>query len=378
MAAKLPMIRTSERGDFKECPWYWYQHWVLVLTSRHTPTWSWFGTAVHVALSVRYPVGKRRGSVADVLDAFDGALGEEERRVYAEGNEMDPDEVHDARELGRAMLVGYMQHYGRDQAWQVVHNEQSFQIYVPHPDKPNRYIAMYCGTWDLVVWDLVDKCYRIVDHKTRRGFPSDWSFYDLNDQGGSYLWVAPEVLRHKGIFGPKDKLDGIVFNCLKKAMPDERIRDSNGIARNKPKKEHYLAAFTQGKQSSSLAINPRMKLEEMERVAKEHGYVVLGEPSAKQPAPLFHRYTSHRTEAERVSQARHVIAEARHMTLLRQGKLPLYKHPTEACPRCPLFEMCQLDERDPAEAQAYARSMLTTNNPYAEHERLMARDGITL
>lgn len=335
--AKLPMIRTSERGDFKECPWYWYQHWVLGLTSPNVPTWSWFGTAVHMALSVRYPVGKRRGSEADTLDAFDAALGEEERRIYGEGYELDPDDVHDARTLGRAMLLGYIRYYGRDAAWQVVHNEQPFQIYVPHPNKPDRFIAVYCGTWDLVVWDLVDKCYRIVDHKTRRGFPGDWSFYDLNDQGGSYLWVAPEVLRHKGIFGPKDTLDGIVFNCLRKAMPDERPRDSKGQALNKD-----------------------------------------GTVSKRQPAPLFYRHTSYRTDAERVSQARHVIAEARHMTLLRQGTLPLYKHPTENCPRCPLFDMCMLDEKDPAEAQEYARTMLVTGNPYAEHERAMARDGITI
>lgn len=378
MAARLPMIRTSERGDFKECPWFWFNHWVIGLSSPRVPTWSWFGTAIHIALSVRYQPGKKRASVTDVLDAFDAALGDEERRIYGEGYELDPDDVHDARELGRAMLVGYMQHYGRDQAWHVVHNEQPFQIYVPHPTKPNRYTALYCGTWDLVVWDLVDKCYRIVDHKTRRGFPSDWSFYDLNDQGGSYLWVAPEVLRHKGIFGPKDTIEGIVFNCLRKAMPDDRPRDANGIVRNKPKKEHYLAAFAAGKGGSQLAVNPRATLAQLEQLALDHGYRVLGEPSMKQPAALFERYTSHRSEPERVSQARHVIDEARIMTLMRQGKLPLYKHTTENCPRCPLFDMCQLDEKDPEEAQAYAATMLVRTDPYAEHRRAMQRDGITI
>jgi hypothetical protein len=369
---RLPLIRTSERGDFKDCVWYWYHHWVEGLTSPHIPTWSWFGTAIHIALSVRYQPGKKRASVADVLAAFDEAVGEEVRRMYTEGIEPDDEEIHDGRELGRAMLIGYFQQYGRDQAWHVVHNEQPFQIYVPHPERAGRYIALYCGTWDLVVWDLVDKCYRIVDHKTRRSFPSDWSFYDVNDQGGSYLWVAPEVLRHKGIFGPKDSLDGIVFNCLKKAMPDERPKDAQGVYRNKPKKEHYITALAR------VGATAKMKLDELEGLAREHGLIVLGEPSLKQPGPLFYRHTSHRTEAERVKQAEHVIAESRHMTLVRQGKLPLTKHRTEACPRCSLFDMCQLDERDPAEAREYARTMLVTGNPYAEHERAMARDGITL
>jgi hypothetical protein len=369
----LPMIRTSERGDWKDCQWYWLQHWVNGWTSPHSPTWSWFGTAIHVALSVRYQPGKKRASVADVLAAFDEALNGEVRRMYTEGIEPDEEEMVDARELGRAMLIGYMQHYGRDQAWYVVHNEQPFQIYVPHPTKPDRYIAMYCGTWDLVIWDLVDKCYRIVDHKTRRSFPQhDWSFYDLNDQGGSYLWVAPEVLRHKGIFGPEDRLDGIVFNCLRKAMPDERPKDEQGIYRNKPKKEHYVTALAR------YGAHTKMKIVELEAMAGANRVKVLGEPSLQQPGPLFHRYTSHRDEGERVAQAQHVIDESRIMTLQRRGVLPVTKHPTEACPRCPLFDMCQIDEKDPAEAQAHARATLVQQDAYAEHRRAMQRDGITL
>jgi hypothetical protein len=372
MAARLPMIRTSERGDFKDCQWYWLHHWVYGLGSPRVPTWSWFGTAIHIALSVRYQPGKKRASVADVLSAFTEALDGEVRRLYTEGIEPDEEEIHDAEVLGKAMLIGYMQHYGRDQAWHVVHNEQPFQIYVPHPTKPRRYLALYCGTWDLVVWDLVDKCYRIVDHKTRRSFPQDWSFYDVNDQGGSYLWVAPEVLRHKGIFGPDDKLDGIVFNCLRKAMPDERPKDALGIYRNQPKKEHYVTALAR------YGAHTRMKIVDLEALAELHKVRVLGEPSLKQPGPLFYRHTSYREEVERVKQARHVMNEARQMSLVRRGVLAPTKNRSENCPRCQLFDMCQIDEKDPDEAQEYARAMLVHTNPYAEHERAMSRDGITL
>lgn len=373
----VPLIRTSERGDFKECPWKWYHSWVLGLTTRRVPTWSWFGTAWHKAMEVRYPVGRKRVHIADVIDAFVEAVGDEERRVWTAGGEIDEEEVVDGKELGIAMLKGYVDYYGLDQRWQVIHTEQPFQINVPHP-VTGKLIAVYCGTWDLLVWDLQDKCYRLVDHKTRKAFKADWSFYDLNDQAGSYLWVAREVLLHKGLIKKKDVIDGIVFNMARKAMPDERPRDSNGIARNKPKKEHYLAAFAAGKGSTQLAVSPKLRLEQLEKLALEHGYEVLGEPSMKQPGPLFERYTTYRTDYERVNQGRKVIDEARHMNVVRRGKMPLLKHVTEDCPRCPFFEMCQLDEKDPQAAQGYAATMLVRRDPYADHREAMARSGVTL
>ena len=60
---KPPLIRTSERKDFKRYPWYWREHWVKGLSSRRVPTWSWFGTAIHKGLEARYPEGAVRGSV---------------------------------------------------------------------------------------------------------------------------------------------------------------------------------------------------------------------------------------------------------------------------------------------------------------------------
>lgn len=377
VASRVPLIRTSERGDFKECPWKWYHSWVLGLSTRRVPTWSWFGTAWHKAMEVRYPVGLKRVHIADVIDAFVEAVGDEERRVWTAGGEIDEEEVVDGKELGVAMLKAYVDYYGLDQRWQVIHTEQPFQIDVPHP-VTGKLIAVYCGTWDLLVWDRQDKVYRLVDHKTRKAFKLDWSFYDLNDQGGSYLWVAKEVLVHKGLLEPKDVIDGITFNMARKAMPDERPRDVNGIARNKPKKEHYLAAFAEGKGSTQLAVSPKLRLEQLEQLAREHGYQVLGEPSMKQPAPTFARYTTYRTDYERVNQGRKVVDEARHMAVVRRGKMPLLKHVTEDCIRCQFFEMCQLDEKDPQAAREYAATMLVRRDPYADHRESMARSGITL
>jgi hypothetical protein len=365
----VPLIRTSERGDFKTCQFLWYHHWVRGLSSPRVPTWSWFGTAIHKALEVRYPPGIKRAPLADVLAAFEAACMGEDRRIREAGGDIDDEAWHDGLELGKAMLTGYVKHYDQDSRWEVIHTEQSFQIDVRHP-VTGRLIAVYCGTWDLFVWDRIDKVYRLVDHKTRAQFKQDWQFYDLNDQGGSYLWVAPEVLRHKGLLGKNDHIDGIVFNMLRKAMPQPTAED--GIRYNMPKKPDFMSALA----NAGVVPGPRTSLKALAVLAKEHSLDVKGAPRAVQPSPLFARYTTRRGMEQRVNQGRKVLAEATHMDLVRRGRLPILKHPTEDCIRCPLFDFCQLEELDPEEAEAYAASMLVVRDGYADHRAAMQEGGI--
>lgn len=367
----VPLIRTSERGDFKSCQFYWYWHWERGLSLPSVPTWSWFGTAWHKAMEVRYPVGLKRGKLPDVLDAFLEACDNEHRRVYEKGGDLDDEEVHDGLELGKAMLTAYVHHWGEDSRWEVLHTEQPFQIDVRHPTT-GRLIAVYCGTWDLFVWDRIDKVYRLVDHKTRASFKKDWSFYDLNDQGGSYLWVAPEVLQHMGLLKKGDVIDGIVFNMARKAMPQPTAED--GIRYNLPKKSHYVQALT-GVDGWTAAELGKKKVVDLDSIAAANFIGVRGDARAVQPAPNFERYTTRRAPEQRVKQGLKVIDEARHMDLVRRGKLPILKHPTEDCVRCPLFDFCQLDEQDPAEALAYAASMLVKRDPYTDHREAMQENG---
>lgn len=367
-------MRTSERGDFKSCQFYWFHHWHRGLGSPTVPTWSWFGTAIHKALEVRYPVGTKRRPLPEVLEAFEDACDGEHRRIWERGGDLDDEDVHDGIELGKAMLTGYVKHYDQDSRWQVIHTEQPFQIDVRHP-RTGRLITIYCGTWDLLVWDRVDKVYRLVDHKTRAQFKQDWSFFDLNDQGGSYLWVAPEVLVKLGLISKKDVIDGIVFNMLRKALPQPTAED--GIRYNLPKRHHYEAALqAAAKEAGWVKPHPKTSVKKLAEMAAAAGLEVKGDPRAVQPTPLFRRYTTYRGAEQRVNQARKVIAEATQMDMVRRGVLPITKHPTEDCPRCPLFDFCQLDELDPAEAEAYARTMLVKRDPYEDHREAMQQGGV--
>lgn len=328
------MLRTSERNDFKRCPFLWHTTWVRGLRSRREPTWAILGSAIHKGLETRYlPGGKSRGSVAEMLEAFEEYLGREERRVYTEGLEIEDTDIVDMRTLGRAMLVGYAQFFGKDTHWKVLHTEQPFQINVPHP-KEDRVLVVYCGTWDMVVWDLLDKVYKVVDHKTRKSVPTNLDFYTINDQAGSYLWVAPEILKYLGLIKKKDVIEGLVFNILKKKMPDERPTNAAGESLNKN-----------------------------------------GSVSLTQPAPLFIREPVYRRPSERVTQAQRVQSEALAMEMMIDGTLPIWKTPTEECTRCPIFDYCQLHEQDVDEAEEYAAATMTTRDPYRDHREDFAEKG---
>jgi hypothetical protein len=327
------LLRTSERGDFINCQWYWQQHWHLGWSPRRAPTWSWFGIAIHRALEVRYPVGTKRGSYLDVISAFEEALGDQVRRMPA-NSQPDDEEMVEATELGRAMLKGYIDHYGRDKHWQVLHTEQPFQIDVF--DAKDRLLVVYCGTWDLLIYDLVDKVYRLVDHKTAKQF-GGWEWLTINTQAGSYLWVAPEVLKAKGIFTGKEKIDGIIFNYLKKAMPDSRPVNAAGEAVNKD-----------------------------------------GSVSKVQPAPRFHREQTWRAPVERVNQYKHVVRESVQINLVRKGKVEPTKHVTKDCVRCPLFDPCQLHEQGD-DWRHMMESLYIKRDGYADHrEAMQDHDGIHL
>lgn len=347
--------------------------WVKGLGTRRAPTWSWFGIAIHRGLEVRYKPGTKRAPISDMIDAFEESCHNEIRNIYTAGGEIEDEEVVDGVQLGKAMLLGYAKEYREDDDWEVIHSEQSFQIDVPHPTKKNRTLAVYCGTWDSLWRHRTTKELWLVDHKTRKQFPTNWSFYAINDQAGSYLWVAPEVLHELGIINKKkDKIEGIIFNALRKHLPDNRPLDGAGRARNKPQKLDYYEALQE-----TRTLNPRRlpSLARLAEMAREDDIIVLGKVSLTQPAPLFHREEIERYQSERVAQARRVQSEVMWMNRIRSGKSAAFKTPTEDCVRCPIFEVCEADEQNPLEAEELAQTLLMKVDHYEGHRKDMERTG---
>lgn len=367
-----PLLRTSERKDWRRCPWLWEQTWLNSMRPIRQPTWSWFGTAWHIAMETRYPVGRKRGRINDCIEAFEAAVGEQRGRVYHELDEVQEQEWSDALTLGRVMIQEYCQHYGDESDKEVIHTEAPFQIDVPHPTKPGKVITVYCGTWDLLWWDRVKKEYWLVDHKTAKQLPQPM-FLDLDDQAGSYLWVAKRVLVHKGLLKKRDHIEGITFNYAKKAPPDPRPIGPDGMARNKPQKAHYQASL----EAADVDIPPRATVAALAALAEQHELVVYGDVSAIQPTPRFLRHDTYRNPHQQVAQARRVQDEAKVMDLQRRGKLPIWKNPSKDCGTCALFEACDAHERG-EDWQAVLAATHRKDDVYADHREAMERGGIEL
>jgi len=326
-------------------------------------------------MEVRYPVGRKRGKLVDMIDTFEAAVGQQRGRIYTELDETSEVEITDALELGKVMLQQYVLHYGDETEWEVIHTEAPFQIDVPHPTKPGKTVVVYAGTWDLLAWNRRTKEFWLWDHKTAKVLPStNPRFLELDDQGGSYLWVAKEVLLHKGLLKKKDHIEGITFSYARKAMPDNRPLDASGVARNKPQKTHYVEAL----EAAGVELPARTPtLPVLHLMAVQADLTVLGDVSALQPTPRFVRHDTYRNEVQQVAQARRVQQEAGVMALQLKGKLPIWKNPTKDCGTCAIFEACESHERG-EDWQAVLATTHHKDDVYADHREAMERSGIEL
>lgn len=340
------LLRTSERKDFRTCEWLWWEHWVGGVSPRRNPTWSVFGTAWHLAMEYVYQPGIRRGrgDYLDACDLFIESLDDAGRKVGVDDwEEIENEEIEQsttkiipARELGPKMLLNYWDKYGPEREWKIIHTEQPFQINVPMPNGPRgSVLVVYAGTWDLLAWHERERRYWLWDHKSCKQFP-DLRMLDLDDQAGSYLWVAKKVLLHKGLLERKDKISGIIFNYAKKHPGDDRPRNARGEALN---------------QNGTVS----------KRLATE----------------IFLRYPAIRTPETQVKQAKRVQNEAMRMRMIRNGELSVIKNPNKDCGRCVLFDLC--DAHENGDDWEYLRdTMYVRRDMYADHRVDMERSGIEL
>lgn len=363
----LPILRTSERRDFKRCPQRWWWAWREGLRPKKESFGPlWFGTGIHLGFEHWFVPGRVRGVDARVTFAkfvddqvahvktrvADGDTGEETLARWVE-----------AGELGKAMFDGYIKEYGHDEDWEVIAVEHPFQVTIPRPGTREG-VVVYAGTFDLVARRISTGDIYLWDHKTAASIQV--GHLPLDDQAGSYWALAGTVLRRAGLIGPKERIRGIVYNFLMKAEADERPRNEDGLACNKPKKEHYVAQLI-GVDGWEEADLKKKKLEELESIAAANMLVVFGEVSKSQPAKRFHREVVLRTQRERRKQIERIGAEAVVMDLYRRGDLPLIKNPTKDCQwDCSYREMCELDENG-GDVEEYKDMVFKQEDPYAAH-----------
>lgn len=316
----LPILRTSERSAFKRCMFKWYLEYRMGYRPRTKDADAlWFGIGIHEALAQWYRKGNRRG--IHPADFWEQWAGEEINfaKTYLDDTFDEPAWM-DAKELGIAMLEQYIDYYGRDDSWSIIAVEQPFRVRITREGVP---VAYFASRWDGVLRSLEDGKIYLLEHKTASQIVT--AYLELDDQGGSYWAVASQLLRAKKILKPDEQISGIIYNFLRKAMPDERPVDEQG-----------------------------------QRLNKDNSV------SKRQPPQPFVRTMVERSPKEQSTQLSRIADEVAVMNAVREGIIPVTKTPTKDCTWCPFWIPCGLHERGSEAYETVLRNNYVQIDPYQD------------
>lgn len=377
-----PKIRASERVSFQRCQqaWWWRHREGLHRKDKTKADALWFGTGIHLALALWYcgPKLKRGPEPAETWEKY----ASEMEMAYIRTDDPDDETVAkyiDARELGIAMMEGYRELYGRDEDILVVSPERTFSLAIPWPENarnfwdaasvdPSMIMAELVGTYDLVCQSARSGRYWLKEHKTAKAIQT--RHLALDNQAGTYWATATAELRREGLLPDNEVLAGIMYNFMRKGLPDDRPRDVEGYATNKPTKAHYIESLQQNCNLQALDGKPidKASLARLEEAARELNLFVMGDRSKIQPPPLFLRTEVFRTRAERRSQLLRVQQDALQMELLRDGLLIPTKNATRDCGFCEFYDMCEAQERG-GDWESLRDIAYVVQDPYADHRK---------
>lgn len=344
----IPMLRNSERHAFKTCQAQWNWRWNRgLIPAMDKQDSRWFGGLIHIALQnwltpPKNATGPKRGFTRgkDPIETWH-ELCKDAYVSMAASPYFDDDRQRkwvDAALLGETMLAGYLVRYGLDPAWEVINPEQLFRAKVSFNERQGRapvawwtrlglrppYITEMFGKIDVVIRDHTDGHIKCVDHKTADRKESGENL-TKDDQAGTYISFGTAFLRKAGLIGQNEAVVGMIYNFLRKGMPDDRPTNSIGQALNKD-----------------------------------------GSVSMKQPLELFWREDVRRGKAARVRQLVRIADDAEQMAAIRAGALGITKNPDKHCAWCDFKELCDVDEND-GDTEQFIADVFKVEDPYAEH-----------
>jgi hypothetical protein len=325
----VPLLRNSERTDFRRCVWRWDARWNKNLVPIELSTGPLvFGSYGHLALAEYYgPGGYKRGR--HPAETWDELTLEYMDAVKNEATNYVDDDIEmtwsDARSLGHDILVNYVNEYGTDDAWEVLWVERPGKQLIPNPLIKNKPIVNYAYTMDLIIRDHSARGrVRFVDHKFVKSVQSRHLWID--SQNGGYLAIATHQMRQEGIISEREAVRDLIYNFVRKQRFPEKGRNKFGEWLNKD-----------------------------------------GSVSKRQPSPFFERIVVERTAKERNQQITNIGNEALAMKAYRNGKLPIIKNPTRDCPwDCQFFTLCQVHEAQ-GDVETTKKMIYREEDPYQEY-----------
>lgn len=325
----LPAIRRGERADAARClkKWYWAWRRGLVPKAKQFGALD-LGTWMHAALAAWYGKGrKRNGSLKAWFYTF--AMN---AITNAHENNVPQHEIEKAYELlslGEAMAEAYELRYGKDSEVNVITAEIPLEFTFTNPDT-NKVIAVHKFKPDLVY--QVGNALWLMEHKTAASIRTEHLVID--NQARPYGAMAERALRKLRMIRSGVEFKGIMYNFLRKALPDLREHNAKGQALNKD-----------------------------------------GSVSKRQPPAFFLRHPVVMSRKAKMITLGRVAHDAAYLTSLtqrlREGTLPaseLPKTPHYTCPKtCQFFAMCVAEEEG-ADISFMERSMFIRRDPYIYEE----------
>lgn len=327
-------------------------------------------------MEVFYRPGVERGPRP--AETFERLFEEQQKTMYSQGIYDEDGEWHELGQLGVVLLEAYFDHYGLDERWHVIATEMPFRVRTFDAESGVKFtfVGVVDGLWgDRETANKIARMKKYVtDHKTTKDDPTKKDdALALDEQSGSYWSYGVEYFTQQGLLNPNDdRLAGMIFNFLRKGKPDLRPKDRNGFSLNRPSKDALWD------RAVTLGLDQRHRLKSKSGVTVDElidligsSAIQLGEPSQKQPTPLFHRARSMRGPGEERSVRARTEAQAYRMNLMRRGKLRIEKTPgtlhNPHCNWCEFKAMCELHESG-ADWEGYRDVAFGTWDPYQQHE----------
>lgn len=360
------LLRTSERQCFRRCRQKWLWRYVIRLAPIGTKGALAFGSGMHIALFGdpfgRYPAWYKPGLKRAKHSPVDTWLRWYKDQDHTfdqwddEGNRVPADE------LGIAMLEGYLEKHGKDEHIEVIQPEMRFAIDV-YDDK-NRLLFTSVGRFDTIIRNLNTNRIQVFETKTGKSIEEARVVSGYGEQGLSYLWAATIYLRSQRVLRKKEFVDSVLFNWLRKGLPDERPHDANGYALNKPTKAVLKAAAEEHGLDLTGTVDQLM--DTLRKAGKRPE--LLGAISSRQPPPLFDRQELIVAPRSLKNFERRIRAEYKDMKRVRSGKLDVYKNPTKDCRwECEFASMCEVHEMG-GDYESVMELEFGKWDPYEEHE----------
>lgn len=331
---ELLVVRNSELSTWRECrqKWEWGWHQRLRKKEGSAPALA-FGTLIHRCLELFYKPGKKRGGhpanlwKKQVWPEYLASGGED--FVILPGREGAQGVM--AYDLGLSMMREYYREYGKDEHYEVLVPEQTFQLDIY--DENDHFIGVFTGTVDAVIRDLRTGRIGFFEHKTGKDLNPFGAPLIMDEQAGSYWTFGAMYLEAMELIESASDLDFVLYNRLKKIMPDTRPRNEEGHALNKD-----------------------------------------GTVSKRQPTPMFKREYTFRTESDRQAVYDRVTMEMKEIALAKAGDFFIYKNPAKHCGFCEFRDMCEIHEGG-GDWEEYAKNIMGTWDPYEDHaDQLQGED----